>query len=269
MVVASDLRVTDPFDIERGYPHAVLKAVTVTADLCVAFAGPVDRALDGLHSAAELARSPFEAVLARLAALSGTGGESPEFLLVSSKPVRVARCRGGVAEDHLSAAWIGDQAAFEVFQRLQLSAPPIQGGLPRHQLVGAVSAAFGALVRTGQVPSVGEADIVIATRADGALEYMTRAIMFGPMRPQMIPPGVPTLVNFGSAATGGHAYSVLTPTEPGHGAVGLHFFQGRLGLLYHPLKARKPFAYPSVTHDEFRAAVTRDHGFDIQGVMIG
>jgi hypothetical protein len=85
----------------------------------------------------------------------------------------------------------------------------------------------------------------------------------------VIPSGEETAIEFGTAAQGGFAYSVLTPDIPGVGAVGVHFFQGDLRLLFYPTRFQSPEVYNRVTHDEFRNAVRGRYGFDIQGAQIG
>ena len=106
----------------------------------------------------------------------------------------------------------------------------------------------------------------MSSYGDGLLHYGAHAVAV--MAPRAVPSGEPTVLRFGTAAEGGHAYSVLVPMRPGPGAVGLHFQQGQLGLLYHPLHDRYPFHYLRTSHDEFRAAVLRDHGLNIQGPVV-
>lgn len=261
LVVASDLRVTDAHDIRRGYPFGILKAVTLSPDLCVAFAGPVEAAVDAVREVAQVPAS-LDDVTPFLARASTSG---PDFLVVSSVPPRIVRVRAGVVEADLAAAWIGDQDAFSAFQALALDESQVAHMPAEYRLQAAVVTAFMQLVG-GDVKSVGEAAVIVSTLADRHLHYQPGAVAFA--APQTIPSGEWTTIRFGSAAEGGHAYSVLTPTAPGPGALGLHFHQGQLGLLYHPLHDRLPVAYPNMSHDEFRAAVLADFGLDIQGLVI-
>jgi hypothetical protein len=276
VVVVSDLRVTDRHEMRRGYPFAVLKAVTISPTLCVAFAGPVERALDGLRAAADLADGSFDSVVARLAGFLPAGrADGPEFLIVSSQPPRIARLRAGSIEDHQPASWIGDIDAFEEFQRLagRRDSRPIAGLTPRQQFVGRVEAAFSDLLdgvlrdalKEPSIPSVGEASVTIASGDDGAFRYLARTFAHASATTTN---AQPTVLKVGTAAQGGFAYSVLTPTQPGQGAIGIYFYQGRLGLLYHPLQDRYPIPYSGVTAQDFRLAVSRDHAIDLQGMLI-
>lgn len=273
VVIAADLRVTDKLDIRRGYPFGVLKAVTISPSLCVAFAGLVDPALEVVRAVA-IPDPSFTQTLRRLADLTPptTDPETPEYLLVGSDPPRIARIRPGSVEDGLLVAHIGDKAAFERYQALSREVPPPtsiagrQGPVPDNLvLTSVVTQAFGQLIREGAIPTVGEASVHIVAEKDRRLHYYTSAIAYPP--PQLIPPNRPTPIQFGSAAQGGFAYTILTPRQPGPGAIGLYFPQGALGLLYYPVKDRHPLVYARVTHDGFREGVLRDHGFDIQGLM--
>jgi hypothetical protein len=273
VVVCSDLRAIDPFEIKRGYPYGILKAVTISSNRCVAFAGDIEHGLEGVQLAAAATSDDPDQLIRRVSDhITGSGRKNTaEFLVIFTDPTRIARLRGRSVEDRQSATWIGDADAFEEYQRLyhtwQEPTLPVHGLSPQIMLNMRNSNAFATLVREGSIASVGEAAITLARTADGSLQYLTSA--HAAMPEQTIPPGVETPIRFGSAAEGGHAYVVLTPIGPGPGAVGLHFFQGQLGLLYHPISRREAFVYANVTHDGFRSAVLREHGIDIQGVIVG
>ena len=216
--IVSDLRVTDAHDIRRGYPFGILKVVTLGPRLCVALAGPVDPGLDALRAIASEAAS-FDEVLLGLAGRSARP-DGPEFLIVGSAPSRIARVRAGVIEDAMTIGWIGDIDAFNEFQRLsaQVDQHPVAGLEPQHALAAQMMMAFNGLIG-GAVASVGEARVAVASFPDRQLHYQSGAVANPP--PQSIPSGVPTPIRFGTAAEGGHAYSILTPTKPGPGAIGL------------------------------------------------
>jgi hypothetical protein len=271
VAVAGDLRATDPHGIRRGYPYAVLKTVLLSPYSTIAFAGDIDAGLQVVRAVAEGADSGHDLLLEVLVSSVGLSHRLVELLLVSSHPARITRVLGSDIQDNLANAWIGDADAFSAFQRYYHGTgtplPWPEGYQARHEVVGRLARALGELVAAGDVPSVGEAAIAIGTDAESQLIYMPSVAVH--MAPQVIPPDLDTLLRFGSAAQGGHAYSVLTPTGPGIGAVGLHFYQARLGLLYYPVRATDAFVYRDMSHDEFRRAVMRDFGIEIQGIVIG
>ena len=73
----------------------------------------------------------------------------------------------------------------------------------------------------------------------------------------------------GSAEHGDFAYTTLAPREAGVGAVGIYFVEGRLGLLYHPLKFDVPEKYVEIGLGDFKRAVVKEHGFHLEGIGIG
>jgi len=58
---------------------------------------------------------------------------------------------------------------------------------------------------------------------------------------------------------------MLAPTQPGVGAIGLYFTEGRLGVLYAPLLCDEPEQYPRVPLDGFRELVRLRHNISLQG----
>ena len=265
--LASDLRVTDELDIRRGYPFGILKIVSLGPELAVAFAGGVDLALDALESVSATPGLDHDKVAAGLVPFSIRGTLPPDFIVASTNPVAISRVSAGAIEAGLHTAHIGDPAAFNRYQEIVAGGPALPPDLETHYTLAAtMGPAMGTLVREGSSLTVGEASIGMRASADGFLRYVPGAVV--QFVDQAIPSGEWTALRFGSAAEGGHAFSILVPLEPGIAAVGIHFRQGRLGLLYRPLADRFPFSYHPVDHDRFRAAVQAEHGFDIQGVLL-
>jgi hypothetical protein len=274
ITIASDLRVTDPDEIRRGYPYGVLKVLALAPDLCVAFAGSVEEALDTIRSLPRPASSEaFPDIVEQLSRRTSAARRRAEYLVASTNPSRLARVCDGLIE-HGSSVWIGDRAAFTEYQRLvhdpNRTRPSLPDGQPMTaslEVASSMSQAMTVLVSSETISSVGEAAVFLGTTNARLFEYRTHAEVRAVS--QSIPSGQPTPIRFGSAAEGGFAFSVLTPTQPGVAAIGIHFAQGQVGLLYAPLAGRDPVAYPLVNHDQFRAVVRTEHGIDIEGLKIG
>jgi hypothetical protein len=266
--VIGDLRVLDPHEVRRGFPYAILKVVVTQPHICVGFAGSVDAALDALYQVREM--SDAEEVAATLVAYTERV-DDVEFLVADATRNSIAVAQGGVRQ---AGGWIGDIDAHTLFQAAFAEEPPevYRSGAPddpdtaEHVMTGIRIHRAADAVLAASLVSVGE-EFVRATSKNGTFEYMTSAKMVMG-RDQTIPSGTWTTIQFGGAAEGGFAHSVLTPTTPGVGAVGIHFFQGRLGLLYAPLLAREPYVFREVSHGEFRDDVRERFGFDIQGIGI-
>ena len=73
----------------------------------------------------------------------------------------------------------------------------------------------------------------------------------------------------GSAAHGDFSFTILTPQESGVGAIGIYFVEGRLGLLYYPMKSDEAQPFSNVSVAGFKDAVRRKHGFSLDGFVIG
>ena len=59
---------------------------------------------------------------------------------------------------------------------------------------------------------------------------------------------------------------MLAPVQPGVGAIGLYFAEGRLGVLYAPLLLDEPERYPSVSLDIFVELVRLRRDISLRGI---
>jgi len=122
-----------------------------------------------------------------------------------------------------------------------------------------MSQAMEDVIADPSVPSVDGFSTHVKGDDERGFRYQARAAQFGGL-PQTIPPGVETPLRFGKpASAGGYGYTYCIP-DPGVGAVGIHFPQGRLGALFHPLVADEPIQYRDVDQDDVVSAVEKDHG---------
>jgi hypothetical protein len=280
--VIGDLRVTRRDQIRRGYPVAVLKNVIVSRDLLVAYAGNYELAL---HTIRQLRgyENDTDAVLDSLysSSLAAGAGEGATQYLVGARARGLSVVSFSGVESDAEAAWIGDKAAYEIYQRGYHSAvitepiriPGISPEGPMNirwddfEVAARMSHGIWQLELEGSVETVGEAFITAYSSRDG-FRYEQSAVLVAD-HDQVVSGDEWVPADWGTAADGGFGYAVLTPTEPGIGLIGLNFSHGRLGLLYHPLARDDPFPYLNVTRQEFRARVLDEHGVDIDGPSIG
>lgn len=158
-------------------------------------------------------------------------GHAVDFLIARLNPPGLSRIQDGVVERGLTAAWIGDRRAFSHYQDAFHSTPPTTTGAdPTGEIsdAGRMLQAMQAVVDDPSVGSVGEA-VVSVLPSERGFSYGEAAMMISE-RAQSIPSDTLTRLAFGGAAEGGSAYSILTPREPGIGAIAIHFHQGRFGL---------------------------------------
>src|ERR1700694_1115944 len=106
--IVSDLRVTRPGDIRRGFMSGALKAIIVAPALCVAYAGAVGVALAGVRRAASRA-DDSNFVLGTLQECKGA-----DFIVAT--PHSLCAIKEGMVRRDLDNAWVGDEDAFSVYQ---------------------------------------------------------------------------------------------------------------------------------------------------------
>lgn len=272
--MVGDMRLTDPAEIRRGYPYAVLKNIILGPDRLVAFAGNSDL---GMQTIRRLKDAPVEELVGGLSGSAEEAGEGPgavDYLLAHTERGLMRITASGV-EGPAEAGWVGDPAAFEIYQRAYHagSVPEpiwIEGISPPRDQLGDPAAmepfirmatATYALIGDESVASVGE--VFVTANSKRGFHYEQQGF-FQANHEQEIGTEWTTL-NWGTAAQGGFGFNLLPPKEHGVGAIGLYFPHGGLGLLYHPLAYDDALAYRRVTHDEFREAVAEDHQIEIDG----
>lgn len=277
MRMSSDLRVSDRAAIRSGYRVGALKVVALSPDLCVGFAGGVGEAIAALRALAggDPASLELDQIHEALLKANRASQDETDFLVASTAPFHLARVSKGSVEPEPSSAWIGEPDAFEAYQIAYHScevglALPREYENRREELEQAVrmNNAMRAVIDDDPLPTVGEAVLgASSTPSEPGFRYSPSSVMAA-SHEQTIASGERTKLEFGNAAQGGFAYTVLVPDAPGVGAIGIHFFQGNFGLYYDPLRLDRPAPFEGVTHDQFRAEVLERHGVAIEGNVI-
>jgi len=249
-----------------------LKLIVVN-DVCIGYAGNHIHAVDTLRSIKKSKLIDFgEIIQVLLEAHKQSNGEV-DFIVAAYIPsIKLIKIAGGMVDFDVDSSWIGDSNVFSEYQKYYhtLALPPKTEGCNEeesacYEIMSRMSDALGTIVREGKFSSVGEFTISVRSSSSG-FKYLGNAMSF--IIPQTIPSGVPTTLKFGTAQQGGYAYTVMTPNNSSVGAIGVHFYQGNLGALYHPLESDEPIIYSKVTFEKFKALVSNDYGFEIDGVKI-
>lgn len=269
--MSSDARICRPNNLRSGPLTGALKLV-LTNNVCVGYAGCYHSALDCLRRIRnQCLRGSEEILAALLDTHKATGGEVDFIVATYSPSPSITRITNGTAELNLDAAWIGDPTAFAEYQRLYHSASPIvvekngKEDAKKCETASRMREAMSQLVREGGFSSVGEFVISARSSLDG-FTYLGGALVFPAT--QTIPSGVSTPLRFGTAQEGGYGYSVLWPSSPNIGVIGVHFFPGDIGALYHPLEYDAAKVYSQVTFEQFTQAVAREFGIELVGLRI-
>ncbi|MCU7806469.1 MAG: hypothetical protein KZQ73_01155 [Candidatus Thiodiazotropha sp. (ex Semelilucina semeliformis)] len=268
----ADAKLSYPEQLESGPLAGALKLVVVNG-VCVGYAGTYTHAVDSLRDISNSGNTNYDEILEALFETHNISNGEVDFLVATYNPsVKLSKIYGGEIEYDIEAAWIGDQKAFEEYQKIyySLPSPPRSEGhteeeSAHYEVISKMSDALGEIVREQKFEFVGEFTISVRTSSTG-FRYLGNAM--AAIVPQEIPSGVSTALKFGTAAQGGYAYTVLTPILPNIGVIGVHFHQGNVGALYHPLENDEAIVYSGVTFDEFKGLVLRDFDFEIDGIKI-
>jgi hypothetical protein len=301
--ICCDSKLTSRRGIRGGYLTGALKAIIIDRGLCVAYAGDQPPALDAVRRLGRRRKLSLRGSLdlnevhALLQAVSrDTNGET-QFLVASFRPTSVAAIRGDELE-RADQLWIGDKAAFEAYQRhyhepsglamrtgaqspeedefhaaaarRRATEPArlvgVDESLQRDFLVwGRMAEALHDVIADPTVDSVDQLPIGVIGDEQG-FRYLPMSTQIGGMQP------VPTTnvqdpLQY-SVAAGGFGYALCVP-EPGVGAIGVYFREGRLGALFHPLVADHVVKYPNTDQSGFASAVEQEFGLRIAGFGIG
>lgn len=275
--VVADMRLTDSWDLKRGYPVAVLKNIILSEDVLVAYAGNASLAVHTIRELQDAPRNELIAGLLRSSVEAGEAGQGVSYL-VADVNNGLQRIRHTGAEPPSVSSWIGDQEAFEAYQARYhgmpkpqvlvvegISPPEPPPDTPSSEAFLRMSGALMQLQMLDNVETIGEAQVSAFSR--GGFHYEPQAFLAASNEQVFTGPEWEN-VNWGSIADGGFGYCLLHPTDPGIGLVGLHFPHRGLGFLYHPLSYDGPAIYRDVSHEEFRAAVADDHGVAINGPRV-
>jgi hypothetical protein len=252
-----------------SFMDAALKIVVITSELAVAYAGSVAAALDAIRAVAGAPRGVDEAAAVLAERQTGERREPAEYLVAGIHPARLLLVRSGAIEVR-GAAWLGDQEAFEIYQREFLrerwQPPPefwetVQDAEDM-EIAAGMGAAMDAVVhgsryaeeageqvlvtqRGGTSASVGEAVVSVVPRAgDGLFKYaeVNRAQSSGLQAD--LPPGLGVIPpDWGSPERGAFSYYMLVPNEPGVAAIGIYFIETTRSSL-RPSRQRRSVRLP-------------------------
>jgi hypothetical protein len=291
------MRITYPGAVEpSGFLNAELKLILVRPTLCIGYAGsPPEAAIDGAREVSGDELSPENAVKLLLETHLRLEGRL-DFLVAALRPSRLAIIKDGRAEQ-AEAGWLGDREAYAEYQaryfaevflpgagfydsderRRDIEVAIRMGGAMNDVVFGAhdLSATNqddpnAGRPRGGSHPSVGEAVITVVPRVeDNLFKYNHVTNAQGSWRTEQLPPGLGVVPpDFGSAERGAFSYSMLSAAQPGVAAVGIYFYEGRLGVLYAPLLLDQPDPYANVTPEAFIELVRLRRGITLTGFVM-
>jgi hypothetical protein len=246
--------------LKSGYLQGALKVVIINRDLCVAFAGKVGFAENAIENIS--AKNYTVDRLAKyLLKVHEESERQTDFIIASLMPMALYKIAKGTISDSEKSYWIGDIDAFEAFQKYSYNANiNTDNDFDSDTLLIAKTAlAMMRVILDSTIHSVDEL-LIYASSTEEGFVYHHNGTMGSERQQTISSPGWHT-IKMGGVAEGGFGYVVLIPALPGIGAIGAHFFQGRVGVLFYPVKERTPVVISNVSRDEF--VVTVKEKYDI------
>lgn len=276
--LSSDMRITDPSAANApGFLGAALKLILVSPTLCIGYAGTVGGALAAVRQVDAEKMAPAAAVEYLLSA--HREHSTFDFLVASIRPSVLVEIKDGRAARR-QTAWLGDVKAFSRYQALyhgEHFLPPFPHLDPEYKadldIAVKMNDAMQDLVLANSEAEgpddsndlVGEASVTVGPRAeDGLFKYHLYFNHRGSFASGPASSG-PLM----STAHGSFTISFLAAEEPGIGAIGIYFPEGRLGLLYAPVIANgadRPERFHSSTAAAFAESVNTRYGVSLRGV---
>jgi hypothetical protein len=268
--VVADTRVTFLDGTRSSYRRGTLKAVTLSRDVAVCFAGKVGEGLPAIREASKTLalHSSVAAIREHLAAVSRT--KDVEFLIATSEATnQLTRIREGVVEESLSVAWVGDKEAFERFQLernrpLHASQEHMRASLPfSSQAMIQLQDGMRAVIDDEAITSVDDFCVSLAHKAGAGFRYLEYAfaLVGADFEVRNGEDLVPKMIQ--GVDVGAFQVCVCGPEATGVAAVGLHFANARLGMVYLPLVFDEAQVVADVSADDFSRV-----GFERFGVRL-
>jgi hypothetical protein len=261
--IVSDTRVGFFHGQRPNFKTGTLKAIVVTREVTICFAGDVGAGLDGVRHFAKRLRAgdPLDDLLPPLRELTSDGRRRVEFIVASAKPgSMLTRICEGHIEGTLHVAWIGDDAAFERFQEERHK--PVDGFRlrmmnqlpPGARAMSALDNAMEAVIEDSAIESVDDFCVRVAAK-NGQFNYLEQSFIYVG-RDITVKSGEDLISKMAQPVEeGGYAVSVVPPAKPGTPALGLNFPRARLGMIYLPLEYDGAQIFEDVSPNGFAKVV--------------
>jgi len=271
--IITDTKITDDLILHQTLLGGKLKCVVVSPTCCVCFAGIVALAEEALSPILDGEICDRQRITTHLLQHHRASKGEIDFIVASlDEPVAaIDRITEGELEMNLISAWIGDQPAFNTYQRCyhaDLGRSAASVSLEESfEIASRMSDAFKAVIEDHRHASVGDFALTVTSRpaqSDG-FRYLCRAGAFGFRSVSNTTTPTSLLQSLG-AEGGSFHYTVLVPTIAGVGAVAVHLLEGKVGAFFYPAQCWSPTVFKNVGVDQFVQAIARRFGVNVDGV---
>lgn len=273
--LVSDTQVTKPLDLVQSPLAAALKIVPLSRTTAVAFAGdlrPAAEALSRIRSAIQ-SLTDHDSVSEYLHGEHLRCSGNTEYLVCALGPTpRITKIADGAIARNLAAAHLGNRSAFSEFQREYLSLKdfePFQhfpsDVRPFLEMQHRCQCAMSSVIDSKRFIDVGGFAVRLCSHA-GQFRFLASA------RTELrgtTSSAAPVPLTLSTAAEGAYSTSILIPEDVTAPLVGIHFNEGRFGIVLE--WSNGPVAHRVVDRDvdEFGAEVYGSFGVALRGVRHG
>jgi hypothetical protein len=261
--IVSDTRVGFLDARRSSFKTGTLKAIVITREVTICFAGDVSVGLDGVRRFATCLKAgePLDELLPVLQELTSDGRRSVEFIAASAAASSMlTRVRDGQIERTLHSAWIGDRDGFERFQQErqklvgELQFKMMNQLPPGTKAMHALGHAMQAVIEDPAIASVDDFCVRVAAK-EGEFNYLGQTFIHVG-RDITVKSGENLIAKMAQPVEeGGYAVSVVEPSEPGTPALGLNFPRARMGMVYLPLEYDEAQVVQDVSPNDFARVV--------------
>ena len=204
--------------------------------------------------------------------MSSTALDEVEFLVASESCIY--KISQSCIEKNLSSAWIGERDAFSAYQQYYHEAnnsltPGLEHSAYQYPAIPTgMRDAFEAVIKDSRFPSVsGFLITTVSNSSQGqGFHYLPSSEGFD-FQPVSNTSEETSLLIPKDASNGGYNYSILSPERVGVGIIGIHFLQGQLGAVLHPLASSDALFFRGVNAQEFISDANSELGIRLSGIF--
>jgi len=243
-----------------------LKAIALRHDLCVAYAGRAEDALEAINALPATTDVPLALDLVEKMLLEAheKGEQQTDFLVAASGPrASLSKISEGGITRH-QRAFLGSVEAYDHFHRVYVenTDPDLT---PAQQLGAQLESAMEQVIEDPSDETVNGLCVRLASDY-GGFRYLGSTVLLDAHVEIAAgaEPGVVYPIRFAGTAEGAHRYAISGPAEAGIGALAIYMQPGNLGLLLYPKASLYPIQVTDVTHKDFFTWVREEHGIKLE-----
>lgn len=249
IVVISETTISDRDAARRDVIPGRLKAIVLSEQLSIAYAGIANKAVDAIRELRKqiMAETNLPRVVEYLRGKTVDGGV--DFLLIShcDGPTMFKIWRGQVSHG-MNFYWLGDAGAASALDSLIALQSKTLGGLESSNEDVLVHA-FEELIFDGAFPGVGGFWFILLGSPLGHC-YQNHAAFYAWDRVRVTDIDRPEYRRFQRTGTAHYAYSTTSPKLRGAGIAGVFLPQVELGFIYSPLQFDGATIWTTTTLEE-------------------